>query len=1399
MPQGPLTILIVNEHAEEVKLVAISVRGFFPDVRIDIAYSVQETAVMASAMADDWAVVLIDDTCLAHAPPTFIDDLKHRSPYASIIFQSARTDSASALQALQVGADFFLYKHSPAFLTELLFCIKEGIDKRDWQLDFVRAEIRHRLLVDSLGDVFYELDAEGRFVIISPNLSALLGYQPEELLGRSYHVLLSVAQQELARFRFNERRTGARAVTGFELTLQGKPTTDGRINLVPTEISARGRYDPSRRFMGTVGNIRDVSERKKQQTTIQALQQQLHRTDELRALAQQITSLSRDLQQPLATLLRESKQLSDALYEVHITDRLAALTGHAVTSAQLGERLVHLIQEASRGSAGFTINHLIADLLESSYPDQEGARGVRTDFATSLPDYHGDRERTVQFFQHLLAYARTYLFAAGRSHTLVVTTSGIGLTASGDAPTLFPLGPTNFIEVNITEAEHEELSGSAISSPPEPVDLMGLYRLARDLGATLDVSSPATGPLHMTVRLPTEAHPSPLTTQPPVADVSGMPQTVEASAPTQPTIVTQQAPRPAATERRSHSRVPTTLPALVTIGSTRWNGTVIDLSPGGACIRLPSDFPSFALQEAYIVARTAAGILELSGLVYERMSASSSRQAMPPYSHMITVFHPPTQTEAAVFASLIEAAREQTLAFTLEILLAVTPSGPQEIVQSPSLDFVEPDRREALRIPLSLPARLETMRRQEPGTRLHAQVMDLSRTGACLLVKEHPEHLQRSVTIHFAPAHRNGQLRTHDPAAPDTALPAEIVWSVPDPTASSMFHAPGLTYAARAGLRFHQLSPYAERELNRVIKQHVLAQRTSDALSSSALIVSVPRECRNARGQAIAIIDDHLGQQTDPSLATIIISPGFGQTALDYAAFSYYLAEHHFRILRYDPTNYIGNSEGELQQTTLRSMQHDLGKVIEFVRHTWPQAPVIVIASDLAARAALKTAAQTRPLDLLILINPSIDVGSMLMAAHGHDLIADYQFGLRRGICNLLGLNVNLDQFVGDLIAGHFSDLESTLEDLRLLRAPLCIATSPATSTALPPADLPHAFMTALGAHSKLVNISTPLTEGDLNVQGSPPAAFKQLLKQIASVLPATIQPQPKTSAQPYVARQRRIEQEYTLLRHDASQINREALCAAHLSQLPQMGNLHEYRKLLDDLYGLMSPLNPGAVLVDAGIGQSDLTRAALVNHTYRAGHASWTGRPAPLMVGVGRDGEAIGQARHAVRVLQRELATGFVGRLSAMPPLTIGWLQADWTDSLPFRTGSLDRLVCNLSLPYVHSPFAALREWHRVLHPEGSLIVTTFHAQTDLSTLFRRHLRQANQDEFSAQAQPLLHYFARLREAIRHGILHTFDEAGLDALLRQCGMTAFRILPIFDGQALVAIVGKRNSSSSIR
>jgi alpha-beta hydrolase superfamily lysophospholipase len=151
------------------------------------------------------------------------------------------------------------------------------------------------------------------------------------------------------------------------------------------------------------------------------------------------------------------------------------------------------------------------------------------------------------------------------------------------------------------------------------------------------------------------------------------------------------------------------------------------------------------------------------------------------------------------------------------------------------------------------------------------------------------------------------------------------------------------------------------------------------------------------------ITDDHLRQSLAPNTLVVIIAPGYGQTALDAMILAYYLAHYRLRILRYNHTNHVGLSDGELQQTTLRSMQADLLKVVEFVQHTWPAAPLIVMASDMTARVALKMAVQSRPLDLLLLINQVVDIQAMLMTVHGHDLVADHRYGIRRGIANLLG------------------------------------------------------------------------------------------------------------------------------------------------------------------------------------------------------------------------------------------------------------------------------------------------------------------------------------------------------------------------------------------------------------
>jgi ubiquinone/menaquinone biosynthesis C-methylase UbiE len=180
----------------------------------------------------------------------------------------------------------------------------------------------------------------------------------------------------------------------------------------------------------------------------------------------------------------------------------------------------------------------------------------------------------------------------------------------------------------------------------------------------------------------------------------------------------------------------------------------------------------------------------------------------------------------------------------------------------------------------------------------------------------------------------------------------------------------------------------------------------------------------------------------------------------------------------------------------------------------------------------------------------------------------------------------------------------------------------------------------------------------------------------------------------------------------------------------------------------------------------------------------------------VARSRDTLTAARYAFTTLARELDADFAGSLTGHPSLTTGWVHADWTQALPFKSNALHRIVCNLSLPFVPSPLAALRELLRILHPQGRLVLTAFHHDTDLAVLYRRHLQQANQDEFTAQSQTILHYLGRLREAMRHGLLHTFDRTSLARLLRQSGIAPARIITTLDGQALVAVVEKGNSAS---
>src|SRR5262249_35304513 len=264
------------------------------------------------------------------------------------------------------------------------------------------------------------------------------------------------------------------------------------------------------------------------------------------------------LEKPLSTLVNESQQLANSMGESRILDRLQALTGHAAASAELAEQLTRL---ARPSGTAHIVNRLLDEVLQSA-ATAAGSSGFTPDFSSALPVYDGDVETTARFFRQLLAYASAYLATVGRPHILAIKTGD-----STDTPTLFPVTPSTYIHLDVTETGTVNPSERILPSVTDALDVLSLYRLAGDLGATLDVSAPASGPFGMIVRLPTQAGPG--SRQPQIVDVPRVDPTPEAPRAIARTgdqnLISTGPP-----ERRSNARDQTALAAKITRGSSAW-------------------------------------------------------------------------------------------------------------------------------------------------------------------------------------------------------------------------------------------------------------------------------------------------------------------------------------------------------------------------------------------------------------------------------------------------------------------------------------------------------------------------------------------------------------------------------------------------------------------------------------------------------------------------------------------------------------------------------------------------------------------------------------------------------------------------------------------------------------
>lgn len=130
-----------------------------------------------------------------------------------------------------------------------------------------RALERYERIVESIGDAFYVLDTDGRMVEVNESLEELTGYDRSTLVGEHVSLVLSEADVEKGKRVIDSlRATDGPRVGTYEQTIH---TADGDAR--SCEIRQTLLRSNDGEIRGTIGTIRDVTERREQERELEAL------------------------------------------------------------------------------------------------------------------------------------------------------------------------------------------------------------------------------------------------------------------------------------------------------------------------------------------------------------------------------------------------------------------------------------------------------------------------------------------------------------------------------------------------------------------------------------------------------------------------------------------------------------------------------------------------------------------------------------------------------------------------------------------------------------------------------------------------------------------------------------------------------------------------------------------------------------------------------------------------------------------------------------------------------------------------------------------------------------------------------------------------------------------------
>jgi len=149
------------------------------------------------------------------------------------------------------------------FLGVIVFGLVFVLIRLDQARDALRgSEEKYRRLVETITDLVFTLDQNGRFTYINPKVERITGHPVQDLIGHSFTEILAPEHIESTVDRFRRGLSGEK-ISIYEVDLIHK---DGK--KIPVELNVTSLLDADNKPIGRTGVARDITERKQTEESL---------------------------------------------------------------------------------------------------------------------------------------------------------------------------------------------------------------------------------------------------------------------------------------------------------------------------------------------------------------------------------------------------------------------------------------------------------------------------------------------------------------------------------------------------------------------------------------------------------------------------------------------------------------------------------------------------------------------------------------------------------------------------------------------------------------------------------------------------------------------------------------------------------------------------------------------------------------------------------------------------------------------------------------------------------------------------------------------------------------------------------------------------------------------------